>query len=241
MRFTSRSGRAVGRALLALSVAFVLCVLPSFAGKGKFTDSFQTGTCSFLDTGSNPYFVLEPGWELVLEGMEKKKTVVLTITVMNTTEVVDGVVTRVVEEREVHDGNLVEVSLNYFAICDRTNSVFYFGEDVDNYDNQGNLTDHKGSWRAGINGATPGIIMPGDLLLGARYAQEVAPGIALDRAQIKSISETAATPAGTFSDCLKTKETSGIEKNAKEFKLMCPGIGVVQDETLMLTSYGFAF
>jgi Concanavalin A-like lectin/glucanases superfamily len=52
----------------------------------------------------------------------------LTITVLNETKMVDGVETRVVEERETKGGKLKEVSRNYFAISKRTNDVFYFGE-----------------------------------------------------------------------------------------------------------------
>src|SRR6187402_905220 len=60
--------------------------------------------------GRNPYFVLEPGYQLVLEG----GAVQLTITVTGETKVVDGVATRVVIERETERGEPVEVSRNYF-------------------------------------------------------------------------------------------------------------------------------
>ena len=85
--------------------------------------------------GSNPYFILEPGYQLVY----KSKDGDLTITVLNETKVVDGVETRVVEERENEDGRLIEVSRNYFAISRRNNGVFYFGEDVDIYDKNGKV------------------------------------------------------------------------------------------------------
>ena len=145
----------------------------------------------FSASGANPYFVLNPGFQLVLEGKEKKDDVAVTITVLNETLVIhynpddpaDTVEARVVEERETINGELAEISRNYFAICDRTDSVFYFGEDVDIYEG-GVVVSHDGAWLAGTNGATAGIIMPGVILLGAKYFQEVAPGIALDRAEM---------------------------------------------------------
>ena len=76
--------------------------------------------------------------------------------------------------------------MNYFAICKETNSVIYFGEDVDNIENAV-VVNHDGSWLAGVKGARAGLIMPGMPLLGARYYQEVAPGVALDRAEIESL------------------------------------------------------
>ena len=97
----------------------------------------------------------------------------LVIPVLNQAETVDGVTTRVVEERELEDGELVEISRNFFAICNRDNSVFYFGEDVDFYEN-GVIVSHDGAGRAGVNGARAGILMPGTLLLGARHFQGVA-------------------------------------------------------------------
>src|SRR2546430_7652228 len=81
------------------------------------------------------------------------ETVRLVITVLRQTETVSlpgiGVVrARGVEEREKVGGELVEVSRNLFAICDKTHDVFYFGEAVDIFNPDGTLT-HEGSWRAG--------------------------------------------------------------------------------------------
>ena len=62
---------------------------------------------------------------LVARGASDKKIAEeLVISILNETKVVDGVKTRVVEERESEDGELVEVSRNYFAISART------GEDL---------------------------------------------------------------------------------------------------------------
>lgn len=81
--------------------------------------------------------------------------------------------------------------------------------------------------------------MPGLVLLGARYYQEIAPKVAMDRAEIVSLNETKQTPAGAFTNCLKTEETTPLEPKGKEYKLYAPGIGLIQDEDLLLTKYGF--
>src|SRR5207244_13152598 len=108
---------------------------------------------------------------------------------------VAGVETRVVEEAETDKGNPVEVSRNYFAISKRTNSVFYFGEDVDTYKN-GAITGHEGAWLAGTNGARFGLAMPGEPRPKAKYYQEIAPKVAMDRAEIVGVGATVPTPAG---------------------------------------------
>jgi len=139
----------------------------------------------------------------------------------------------VVEERETENDALVEVSRNFFAISLRSNAVFYFGEDVDEYKN-GRVASHGGAWRAGVNGAAFGMMMPGDPLLGARFYQEVAPKVAMDRAQIVSLNTSVTTPAGAFTNCLKTEETTPLEPGVKEYKLYARGIGLVQDGSLKL-------
>lgn len=145
--------------------------------------------------------------------------------------------TRIVEERETENDQLVEISRNFFAFCNETADIFYFGEETDIY-KDGEVVEHEGSWRADENGCRAGIIMPGRILLGARYYQEYAPGIALDRAENISATEIKETPAGTFSGCLKTLETSGLNPNEKEYKLYAPGIGLIRDEDLVLVKYG---
>ena len=205
---------------------------------GPYTRDFRLGDCTFVNTGRNSFFVLDPGYWLQLEGTEGSKLVEVTITVLADTELVDGVNTRVVEERELKNGVLVEVSRNFFAICSETNSVVYFGEDVDIYAKDGvTIISHEGAWRAGIDGAQAGIVMPGSFLLGSRYFQEIAPGVAMDRACNTKMNLTMVTSAGTFSGCVKVQETTPLEPDAVEAKVYCPGIGVVKDGSLKLVDW----
>ncbi len=197
-----------------------------------FTSTFDVQKGELAATGRNPYFVLEPGYQLVLAGGDEH----LTITVLNETKLVDGVVTRIVEERETNKGQLVEVSRNFYAISKRTNSVFYFGEDVDMYSN-GKISNHEGSWASGVDGATFGMMMPGDALLKSRFYQERAPKVAMDRAEIISLDQHLIAPAGAF-DTLKVLETSPLEMLAREYKYYVRGIGLVQDGSAKLVKYG---
>jgi hypothetical protein len=203
------------------------------ADDGSWTAEFQVEPGELLATGRNPYFVLEPGYQLVLEGRGEQ----LTITVLDETKMVDSVETRVIEERETKNGQLVEVSRNYYAISKRTNSVFYFGEDVDIYKSGGVVT-HDGIWLSGVQEAKFGLMMPGLPLLKARHYQEIAPRAAQDRAEIMSLDETVKTPAGEFTNCLRVEETTPLEPGAREQKYYAPGIGLVQEGSLKLVAYG---
>ena len=224
-------------AMAALSGALLLRRGTTEPARPPFTDTFNFEACTFNATGENPFFILKPGYQLVFDGVEAGDNVHLEITVLGNTSVVDSVTTRVVQENHSVNDEIEEISYNYFAICEETNSVVYFGENVDIY-LPNNVTVHTGSWLAGGNNR-PGIMMPGTVLLGGRYYQEVAPGIAEDRAEIVDDNVTLATPAGTFTGCLKTEETTPIEPAFAGNKTYAPGIGLVQDDVLLLTSYGY--
>jgi hypothetical protein len=231
--------------LAVMAVAFSLLAIAGNAAaqksiniaEGRWTDTFPAE--EFSSAGANPYFILKPGYFLVLEGTGDGKKIQLTITVLDETKTVDRVETRVVveEEKSLADNKLIEVSRNYFAIGKRSGSVYYFGEDVDMYKN-GQVTSHEGSWLAGIKGAKAGVMMPGMALIGSRYYQEVAPGIAMDRAEHISMTERVEATAGSFNNCLKVLESTPLEKTSNDFKIYAEGIGLVQDNTLKLVKYG---
>ena len=234
-----------GRAVVILSVMVLTCIL--FVGsawakdkkdKKAFTTDFRIEECTWSNTGRNPYFSLNIGDFLRLTDGQ----VVLDITVLDEIRVIDfvtakgvplSVTTRVVEELETEDGVLVERSRNFFARCTETNDIFYFGEDVF-------PVAIGGAWLAGqpvSDPAQPGVIMPGTFLLGARYFQEIAPGVAEDRAEHVAAGLTVNTQAGTFQDCVEVLETTLLERNSKSTKRYCPGIGLVFDDGLELVDF----
>jgi hypothetical protein len=228
-----------------VSVLAALLLLPAgaLAQDASFTSSFRLEECGFRSVGRNPYMLLRPGRQLVLEGEDDGELVRVVITVLpkirRVTLDIGGrsrtVVTRIVEEREWKDGELVEVSRNFFAVCARTDDVIYFGEEVDIYED-GEIVSHDGAWLAGQDGAMPGIIMPGTFLLGSRYFQEVAPGVALDRAEHVRMGFSATTPFGTLDDCVEVLETTPLEPGAESRKVYCAGIGLVMDDGVQLVA-----
>jgi hypothetical protein len=198
----------------------------------SFQNRFEVAKADLASTGRNPYFILEPGHTLVLEEGATR----LTITVLGETETVDGVETRVVEERETVRDQPIEISRNFFAISRRTSDVFYFGEDVDMYKN-GKVISHEGAWRAGVGGARFGLMMPGTPARGSKFYQEIAPGVAMDRAVILSLTESLRVPAGSFTEVLKTEETTPLEPGVREFKYYARGVGLLQDGSLKLVKH----
>lgn len=198
----------------------------------RWSSSFGLEDCTFSTTGRNRFFILEPGYRLVLESRTEK----VTITVLNETRSIAGVETRVVEEREEENGELSEVSRNFFAICREHHDVYYFGEEVDDYED-GRVVAHSGAWRADEKDSNPGILMPGTALLGARHYQEISPK-AMDRAEILRDDVTLTTGARIFTGCLQVEETSALDPGDRCIKTYAPGVGLIQDEDLLLTSFG---
>ncbi len=191
---------------------------------------------------NNTYWKLEIGWRISLVGEEEGEEIRVNITVLDQTENITiggrNITTRVVTEEEYEDGELVEISYNYIAICNETYDIVYFGElSVEYEDNVAVGT--PGSWRAeGLN--KPGILMPGIFRVGDRYWQEYAPeDEALDRGENIGINAVFGTPLGIFNSCVIVEDSNFLEPPRGEYKVYAPGIGMIADETLVITKKGY--
>lgn len=174
---------------------------------------------------TNPYFPLPVGLVNILEEGGLK----VQFSVLNETKEVAGVTTRVVEEREWKNGDIVEISQNYFVQA-KDGTVCYFGENVDEYEG-GSIVGHSGSWLAGVDQNLPGIIMPADPQVAQTYQIEYAPGVAMDRARHVSVEPSFTTPAGKFENVLLVEETP---KSTKRYAL---DVGLIFDDGAVLTKY----
>lgn len=232
---------------LVLIIAITIPILMGgTVSEGQYTDDFKLEDCGvFLPNGENEYFSLQVGTFVQLKGNDDGEHIRVDIKALRDVyPIVFKVkgkwklaICRVVEEKEWIDGVLFEISRNYFARCPNTNNIYYFGEHVDFFDEDGNITDHHGSWLAGQDGAIPGLQMPALVLAGSRYYQEVAPDIAEDRAEHVKTTATVHTPAGTFKRCLRVYESSPLEPGAISTKVYAPGVGLIQDDEILLTKY----
>jgi hypothetical protein len=101
------------------------------------------------------------------------------------------------------------------------------------------MVSHEGAWRAGIDGARPGILVPGSPMIGQRHFQEIAPGVALDRSEVVAILDSFEVEAGEFNDVLFVFETSGLDPNDETLKHYAPGIGLIKDADVELVEFGF--
>ncbi|MCI0746118.1 MAG: hypothetical protein L0Y58_12000 [Verrucomicrobia subdivision 3 bacterium] len=226
-----------------LRIAAMLLVVQAAAQ--EFTAQFPIDEMHFLAFGGQPHFILNPGHRLVLEGEDAGEQIVLTVTALNQTKQITlqsggkprVVLARVVEEREVINGELTEVGRFWYARSIETSDVYFFGEEVDFYFN-GEIVGQTKLWEAGVGGALPGIIMPRTFLLGARYHQNQAVA-ALDGAENVAMGLTMTVPVGTYSNCVQIAETDMLRpETGTTIKTYAPGVGLVNDhDTLLLTDF----
>jgi hypothetical protein len=70
-------------------------------------------------------------------------------------------------------------------------------------------------------------------MAGDRYYHESAPKIAMDRAEVVATNAEIKVPAGTFKNCLHTKESSALESGVED-KYYAPGVGIIKDADFVL-------
>ena len=183
---------------------------------------------NFVAVIDNPWLPFKPGAVLGYTGTKDGKQAKDITTVTSRTEVVAGVTCIVVDDKLWLNGKLEETTLDYY-VQDRAGNVWYFGEDTQELDANGNITSTEGSWRTGVDGAVPGIFMEADPVIGHAFAQEYLAGQAEDHFEALSLTATVTVPAGSYSNVLLTKEWTPLEPDVLDNKYYVRGIGEVRE------------
>jgi hypothetical protein len=171
---------------------------------------------------NNPWLPMTPG--SVYQYRNKSENAEVTITVTPNKIKLVGVTCIVVHDVNRVDGVIEEDTLDYFA-QHKDGSVWYFGEDTISYHN--GVASTAGSWRAGLNGAKPGIVMFANPAVGKTYRQEFLLGEAEDVAHGSAINQHVKVPAGTFNNAYVTNDFTAIEPGKVENKFYVRNIGNV--------------
>ena len=180
---------------------------------------------NFVTRVDNPYFPLTPGTTFIYEGQTEQGFEHDEFAVTHHTRTILGVRCIEVHDSVTTDGELTEDTLDWFA-QDREGNVWYFGENTHELED-GLITTIEGTFMAGVNGDKPGIIMKAHPDVGDFYRQEFSLNNAEDFAETRSLTQTVRVPAGTFHNCLKSKETTPLEPDLLEYKYYAPGVGNV--------------
>jgi hypothetical protein len=133
------------------------------------------------------------------------------------------------------DGRPTEATSDWFA-QDRKGNVWYFGEATAELDHSGKVKSREGSWQAGVDGAKPGIVMPGRPKVGQSFRQEYLKGHAEDHMAIQSLAATVRVPYVSTSRAMRTREWTPLEPGVVEHKYYVRGLGMVKDDEVSLVS-----
>jgi hypothetical protein len=228
-----RVGRLTGVAAL---VAVAVWVVPSAAGAGSSCPLPEFGPgrayhpqiepANFSPNVTNRLFPLPPGKTLVYTGTEDGKKALDLVAPTSRTKKIDGVTTRVVEDRVYLNNVLAERTSDYYA-QDRCGNVWYFGEDTAELDRHGKVVSTEGTWHAGVDGAQPGVVMQAHPQLGRKFRQEWYQGQAEDVFKVIDRSAAVTVPYGSFRHALRTAETNALEPDVLDNKYYVRGIGEV--------------
>ena len=118
------------------------------------------------------------------------------------------------------DGRIEEVALDYYAQAD-DGSVWYFGEDVFNYQD-GAIADTEGTWLAGREGPAA-MIMPAEPKIGDVYRSENAPGLVFEEVTIGAVGRAVQGPRGPVTGAIIADELH--QDGEREAKTFAPGYG----------------
>ena len=189
--------------------------------------------------GHNPlYFPVKPGFRYIMEYPNHPHGHLrIEVQVLDKTEAFDvpGIgkfECAVVQEEEFYDGVYDQRADNWFCMEKATNSMYTFGEVSWELDQIGRKV-FAGTWRVGEpdgNGvAEPGLLMPGKFIVGDKYVFDGHEAEAYGYTENMEKGITITVPAGTFKDCVRTREYSLTNPSDITDKWWCPGVGIVKD------------
>lgn len=179
----------------------------------------------FSSRVDNEFFNLKPGRKFIYKGKSAKGTERIEVVTTKKTKKIMNITTAEVRDRVWLNGELIEDTKDWYA-QDRKGSVWYFGEDSKEY-RSGEIVSSEGSWEAGVDGAKPGLVMPGKPRAGQSYRQEYYKGVAEDMGDIVALNQKVVVPFGAFERSLKTRDWSKLEKSLNEYKYYSPDVGFV--------------
>jgi hypothetical protein len=195
---------------------------------GRYSPSINAA--DFVAGVDNPLWPLKPGSEFHYEGMRGTTPQTDDEAVTRRTVQILGINCTVVRDTVSEHGRPVERTLDFYA-QDKDGNVWYLGED--SFERQhGRFVKASDSWRSGVDGGKPGIIMPASPKPGDRYRQEYyPPGEALDEAHVLGYRGPVTVPYGTFKRALVTSEFSPLEPQTEE-KYYVAGLGEILERVV---------
>ena len=191
-----------------------------------------TPAAGFTPDVTNPYFPLRPGMRWVYRGIEGGAPARDVVRVTGKVDTIHGVPCAAISDRLYRRGRLAERTTDWYT-QDADGNVWYYGEATAALDRHGQVTSTEGSWRAGRDGARPGIFMPAHPRVGQHFKQEDYRGHAEDEFAVLSRRATIRVPYRSYRRrALKTREWTALEPGVSDRKWYARGVGQVAEATV---------
>src|SRR5262245_56322996 len=164
----------------------------------------------FVRHVTNPWFPLKPGSRWHYKGAKGHTKMVDDMRVTHRTKTILGVKTTVVHDVVRVHGRREEVTNDFYA-QDRQRNVWYLGEATKGLNRSGQTTSTEGSFKAGVHGARPGVLISGHPKVGQSARQEFLKGQAEDHFKVLDLNAPVSVPFVTSNHALRTKEWTPLE------------------------------
>lgn len=184
----------------------------------------QLSPADFTTNITNKYFSLPVGKKMIFEADTTEGPEKIEIVITGETKIIEGIKTLVYVDTVYLNGQIHEITRDYLAQNKITGDVWYFGEEVDNYEN-GKIKNHAGTFIHGKDGAKAGIWMKSEQKIGDSYRQEYYKGEAEDMRDTVATGLTITTKLGTYTDCVKVYDWTPLDTKSREHKTYCPQVG----------------
>jgi hypothetical protein len=185
----------------------------------------------FVARVDNPFFPLKPGSRWHYRGVDGDGRFTDNMRVTHRTKKIEGVQATVVHDVVLRHGKPREVTSDWYA-QDRHGNVWYFGENTKELDRHGHVTSREGSFKAGRDGARPGVLFPGHPRVGLSARQEYYKGHAEDHFKVLDRHARVSVPYVASHHAVKTKEWTPLEPSIVEHKYYVRGVGDVKEVTV---------
>lgn len=224
------------RQLVAAAAAVAVlgtALLASASGGATSATPGRFDSRDFGRSGTNRWFPLEPGLQSVKQGFvsvgHRRLPARRVITITDVTRVIAGVRAVAVLDQDINGGEIAEQALDYVA-ADKHGNMWYFGSYTESYEG-GQFVNASDAWLAGVRGAAPGILLPGDPRTGtAPYTQATVPGEDPTTGQIVKTGLRHCVPFKCYRNVVVVQEGSPSEPGVVEWKYYAPGVGGIRTE-----------
>jgi hypothetical protein len=179
-------------------------------------------------TWDNPYVFQGDGLTYIYQGMSDEGLEHIEMRKLDESIEINGILCGILQEEVWQDDRLIERTQEFCAENNQ-NEVWLLGVHVDNFNKEGALINHHGSWKYGESGAMPGIKMLHPPTKGVTYREEYFFKVAENQAEVLATDLIAESAMGSYDQCVLIREWSVLEPNLEEYNYYAPGVGLIKE------------